>query len=85
MANYYDSIRKEVMTNKQDALIAETELENEKNILVDRFKNGVGNELRNDIQYYTKPIPIKKPFKLKFKAFLDKIRYILFGGEYDGT
>lgn len=85
MANYYDSIRKEVMTNKQDALIAETELENEKKILVDRFKNGVGNELRNDTQYYTRPIPIKKPFKLKFKAFLSKIRYILFGGEYDGA
>lgn len=38
MSNYYDSIRKEVLNNKQDAMIADAELENEKNILVERVK-----------------------------------------------
>lgn len=85
MSNYYDDIRKEIMTNKQDAMVAETELENEKKILVDRFKNGVGDDLRNNGQYYMRPISYKKPFKIRFKSFVSKIKYILFGGDYDGA
>ena len=85
MSNYYDSIRKEVLNNKQDAMIADAELENEKNILVERVKNGVGEDLRNNVQYFSRPTLYKKPFRLRFKAFLDKIKYILFGGEYDGA
>ena len=85
MSNYYDSIRKEVLNNKQDAMIADAELENEKNILVERVKNGVGEDLRNNVQYFSRPIPYKKPFRLRFKDFFVKIKYILFGGEYDGA
>ena len=85
MSSYYDSIRKEVLNNKQDAMIADAELENEKNILVERVKNGVGEDLRNNVQYFSRPTPYKKPFRLRFKAFFDKIKYILFGGEYDGA
>lgn len=85
MSNYYDSIRKEVLNNKQDAMIADAELENEKNILVERVKNGVGEDLRNNVQYFSRPTPYKKPFRLRSKAFFDKIKYILFGGEYDGA
>ena len=85
MSNYYDSIRKEVLNNKQDAMIADAELENEKNNLVERVKNGVGEDLRNNVQYFSRPTSYKKPFRLRFKAFFKKIRYVLFGGEYDGT
>ena len=50
MSNYYDSIRKEVLNNKQDAMIADAELENEKNIPVERVKNGVVLERRAPIK-----------------------------------
>lgn len=85
MSNYYDDLRREIAENKQDALVAETELENEKKKLIDRFKNGVGEDLRDNIQYYSNPIPYKKPFKIRFKTFISKIKYILFGGDYNGT
>lgn len=85
MSNYYDELRREIVENKQDSLVAETELENEKKNLIDRFKNGVGEDLRNNIQYYSKPILHKKPFKIRFKTFVNKIKYILFGGDYNGT
>lgn len=85
MSNYYDDLRREITENKQDALVAETELENEKKNLIDRFKNGVSEDLRNNIQYYSKPISYKKPFKIRFKTFINKIKYILFGGDYNGT
>lgn len=83
MANYRQEMEREINENKQDAVIAEVELQNEKYNFIEEIKNGLGDEIRRYNIYQT-PIKYKKPFKMRFKSFIDKIKYVIFGSK-DGT
>lgn len=84
MGNYKQEMEREINENKQDAVIAEVELQNEKYNFIEEIKNGLGEEIRKYNIYQTHPIRYKKPFKMRFKSFIGKIKYVIFG-EKNGT
>ena len=50
------------------------ELENQKKIFADNLRQ----HNRNEILFENKPIPLKKPFKVKWREFINKLK-IVFG------
>lgn len=84
MGSYKQEMEREINENKQDAAIAEVELQNEKYNFIEEIKNGLGEEIRKYNIYQVQPIKYKKPFKMRFKSFIDKIKYVIFGDK-DGT
>lgn len=84
MPNYIQEMEREINENKQDAIMAEVELQNAKYNFIDEIKNGLGEEIRKYNCYQSKPIKYKKPFKLRFKGIVDKIKYVIFG-DNNGT
>lgn len=83
MSNYTQEMEREINENKQDAVTAEVELQNAKYNFIEEIRNGLGDEIRK-YNIYQKPIKYKKPFKLRFSEFLNKIKYVIFGDK-NGT
>lgn len=84
MPNYKQEIEREINENKQDAIMAEAELQNAKYNFIDEIKNGLGDEIRKYNYYQSQPIRYKKPFNIRLKNVLNKIKYVIFGDK-DGT
>ena len=68
------ALNKEIQKNKQDKIVSEGELENQKKIFADNLRQ----HNRNEILFENKPLPLKKPFKVKWREFINKLK-IVFG------
>lgn len=73
-----DEIQKEFLKMKNDSLVDEITTINAKTKFADSLLNGdIGTELKNCNMYYLQTKPLKIPFKIKFKNFIDRLKNIL--------
>ena len=78
-------IKRELERNKQDSIISEIELQNEKNSLIVRMQSSLGQELKNFNHNERHDFKIKKTLSSRLKDFFNKIKYVIFGEQEDGT
>ena len=78
-------IKRELERNKQDSIISEIELQNEKNSLIVRMQSSLGQELKNFNPNERHFFKIKKTLSSRLKDFFNKIKYVIFGEQEDGT
>ena len=78
-------IKRELERNKQDSIISEIELQNEKNSLIVRMQSSLGQELKNFNPDERHVFKIKKTLSSRLKDFFNKIKYVIFGEQEDGT
>ncbi len=75
--NKEDELTIELTKKKAEEMVIKKELETAKQSFIKDLENGVGDELRNDLNYINKPIKLKKPFKLRMKLFFYKLNKVL--------
>lgn len=78
-------IKRELERNRQDSIISEIELQNEKNSLIVRMQSSLGRELKNFNPNESHVFKIKKTLSSRLKDFFNKIKYVIFGKQEDGT
>ena len=78
-------IKRELERNKQDSIISEIELQNEKNSLIVRMQSSLGQELKNFNPNERHVFKIKQTLSSRLKDFFNKIKYVIFGEQEDGT
>lgn len=73
-----DELKIELAKNKADEFVIKKELEAEKNkFIANLVENGLGNEIKNANTYNLNiPVKFRKPFKIKFKEFLNNIKKV---------
>ena len=72
-------IKRELERNKQDSIISEIELQNEKNSLIVRMQSSLGQEHKNFNPNERHVFKIKKTLSSRLKDFFNKIKYVIFG------
>lgn len=65
----------ELSKNKADEIIVKQELERNKNEFIKDIQTSLGQEIKSG--YYNKPIKYKKPFSVKFKEFIIKLKTVV--------
>ena len=78
-------IKRELERNKQDSIISEIELQNEKNSLIVRMQSSLGQELKNFNPNERHVFKNKKTLSSRLKDLFNKIKYVIFGEQEDGT
>ena len=78
-------IKRELERNKQDSIISEIELQNEKNSLIVRMQSSLSQELKNFNPNERHVFKIKKTLSSRLKDFFNKIKDVIVGEQEDGT
>ena len=65
----------ELSKNKADEIVVKQELEKSKNDFINEIKYFIGDEIKSG--YYNKPVKYKKPFRIKFNNFINRIKSVL--------
>lgn len=75
-------IQKEYEKVKNEKIIGDVTIDNLKNNFAEQLLNSqIGEELKKCDKFYTIPQKKKIPFKIRFKNFINKLKFVLNGTE----
>lgn len=73
-----EEIQREYIKMKNDRVVDETTTINSKKQFADMILNGnIGNELNNCNNYVIQSRPLKIPFRIRMRNFINKLKYVL--------